>query len=315
MHPAQDNLDKSTQLALKAEEPKASLTPVTGGDFKGVTRDQQLRLKSTKKTTRRDKIAKGKAAKTKRKGRKATKRTKKAGKRNEKEEDKGSTKGISRKRKILKQEAKTSAPATIPDEPPRKRKQEKLPSASSKVEPSTPACKRLAMKKSRADTEDLQTTPDAPAPKARAKAKAKAKAAVKDNGKTRVKGNKGENKAGPKAKAKAKGRAKKQKDDGYLDRQRDSMHFDAKLAVEFEDFARAFHPGMDVKSAEFKQRARQMIPELKGLRLNLYWTRFSVGLLSFESGRDVGNFSFNTSSAPCAHRMVVALKCALALAS
>ena len=53
MHPAQDNLDKSTQLALKAEEPKASLTPVTGGDFKGVTRDQQLRLKSTKKNDKK----------------------------------------------------------------------------------------------------------------------------------------------------------------------------------------------------------------------------------------------------------------------
>ena len=48
-----------------------------------------------------------------------------------------------------------------------------------------------------------------------------------------------------------------------------------------------------------------------GYRLNIYWTRCSVGVTDRATGKDVVYYSYNNSSACVAHKIAVALKCGM----
>ena len=78
-----------------------------------------------------------------------------------------------------------------------------------------------------------------------------------------------------------------------------------------EKFAKSFDPEMEVKSNAFKQEARGRLPSFSTYRLNIYWTRASVGVTHVKNNKDVVNFSFNTSSACSVHKIAVALRCAI----
>ena len=254
-------------------------------DDEVVTRDKQLRFKSSKKGERKDKQAKNKTKKTKKNKAKSKTPTKPK---------------VGRKRKVLK--------AQKAEEEPMQSKRPRLSSASCKepheedVATSPPKSKGKAKK---------EASPKANAsPKAKSKAQAKAKSKAQAKAKSKPQG-KAENKAEPKAKAKAKGRPKKEKDTEYLERQRESMLFNAKQVEVFEKFAKSFDETLDVKNSKFKEDARAKAGDYDGYRLNIYWTRCSVGVTDRATGKDVVYYSYNNSSACVVHKIAVALKCGM----
>ena len=287
-----------------------------------LTRDDQLRLKATNKEDRKQKA---KANKTKgKKGKKGKKQNKGRGNKALTEPKSPTKAPMSRKRKMMKKQTsqdektldvKCAEPKMI--EKPQK-KPRKIPTGSSadvpkkRSKPEAEAVdqveavvdeKQPRKRKTRPAEPEGKVSKAKPKPKAKAKAKAKVKAAPKKG-------------AAPKAKAsatkpKAKGRPKKDRKDDFMERSRESEKFKPGQLKMLENFAKSFDPELDVKSNAFKQEARGHIPPLSTYRLNIYWTRTSVGVTDVKSNRDVVHFSFNTSSACSVHKIAVALGCAM----
>lgn len=272
------------------EVPKDSGAKMEGDDDDNevvVTRNDQLSMKSKNKGARKAKMGKNK----KKKG------TRKA-KRSPKKAPTPTKAPVSRKRKMLKAMA-------VEDESMNKGGKKTKASSSGKKrdeEPMEPASKRNEKQAPAA------SSTAAPKPKAKGKARAKGEAVAKAKASPKAK-----TKASPKgkAKAKAKGRPKTGGKADFEERHRQSHLFDSDLLASYEKFAKSFDATMEVKSPQFKEQARAELGEYTGYRLNIYWTRCSVGVTDLSSGKDVVNFTFNTSSACDVHKLAVALKCGM----
>ena len=264
------------------EVPKDSVAKMEEGDDDNgdvVTRNDQLSMKSKRKGARKAKRAKNK------KNKKGTRKAK----RSPKKAPTPTKAPVSRKRKMLKAMA-------VEDESMNKGGKKTKASSSGKKrdeEPMEPASKRRKEKQAPAASSTAE-----PKPKAKGRAKGKAVAKPKASPKA-------------KAKAKAKGRPKTGGKADFVERHRQSHLYDSDLLASYEKFAKSFDATMEVKSPQFKEQARAQLGEYNGYRLNIYWTRCSVGVTDQSSGKDVINFTFNTSSACDVHKLAVALKCGM----
>lgn len=258
-------------------------------------------MKSTTKDARRQKVA---ANKKKRKSKSS----------------KGKGKGTSRNKKKRSNDGKKSKSM---QRSPSKRKLELLKKAKGEgsveedVENSKQPKKKRGKKGKKKDQDDAlevepaNTTPkvsDVPAkqrsPKAKAKGKAKAKAAPTAKAKARA--NKEAN--GKQEIAKDAGKTKRRK------KQQDPTQqelYDEKIVEKLCKFARSVSDfSRDVKSAKFKSFVRTQLYDLEWTSLNIYWTRCGCGVTEIETGKDLNNFSFNSSEACESHRIACAVKCA-----
>ena len=164
-------------------------------------------------------------------------------------------------------------------------------------------------------TSNVDSAQSAPAPKR----KAKAKAAPKSKAKNKTPKPKVAAKA--KAKAKSRGRPKSQANDPKVIRAQ--LMGDAKYAKHQVDDITSFcdhvtsQAGDKPTSPEFKKFVRSLIPDhFQSYAIqNIYWTRGSVGVMDWATGRDILHFSFNQSAATEAARMAAAVKCAIIAAT
>lgn len=314
----------TTQVAvLKKDNSKESLAasvPISGDHGEDLeshpkskpavlTRDDQLRFKATNKEDRKERA---KARKGK-KGKNGLKKNKGKGNKTLT----GTKAPISRKRRLMKrqtsQDEKTLdvAEPEMTEKPPKKAG--RVPTGSSsdvpksrrkrKAEAVEPVVDEKPARKRKTRTAE----PEGKVSKAKPKAKAKAKATAAPKKGAAPKARASE----VKPKAKAKGRPKKDCKDDFMKRSYESEKFNPGQVKMCEKFAKSFDPGMEVKSNAFKQEARGRLPSFSNYRLNIYWTRTSVGVTHVKNNRDVVNFSFNTSSACSVHKIAVALRCAI----
>ena len=248
-----------------------------------VTRDQQLKLKKSRKDTRKQgqaskkpKGGKGKGAGKGVKGRKGGKRSKR---------------GRGGKRALLGK--KRSAPE---EEPKAARKGKRAKPAD--LEESAPVTRKRRSKAIKSEGH----------PKAKAKAKAKGRKTTapappeepKDSNST------------PALKAKARGRRKVVVDDAEL--LKNSPLYRASLVQELYDFALKFDKKANVRTSSYKSQMKSECPELADYRLNLYWTRCACGIFSKHLGKDLYSFSVG-SNAYEAHKCAVSAMCAMVAAA
>ena len=319
--PAQDDktdeghVEKKVSQVKKSvdEDGKGKSTAVNGhandDDIAPVTRDQQLRLKNATKGSR----TKGNTG-----GKVSPKKRSKCSKRNapKKNLSKRSKRNAKRKKRSAKR--KMLEKATEPDVEPAQKKRRSSGSKDGK--------------KKKTDSQDTSACPDpsgqSPEDEKMPKAKAKCKASAKSKAKRAPKAKcapkakakcapkrKAAPKAESKAKGKGRGKSKKGPGDDFLAIQTQSNLFNAEMAKELEEFAKSFDTTMVVTSPAFKQVARSHVPKYESVRLNIYWTRTSVGVTSLETQKDVATFSFNTSSACDVHKIGVALNCGMRAAT
>ena len=281
-----------------------------------LTRDDQLRFKATNKEDRKQKAKarkgkKGKNGKKKNKGKGNKALT-------------GTKAPISRKRRMMKKQTSQDEKTLDVAEPEMTEKPQKKPrkvptGSSTDVPKSRSKRKAEAVEPVNVDEKPPRKrktcTAEPEGKVSEAKPKAKAKAKAKAASKTGAAPKKG---AAPKAKAsavkpkaKAKGRPKKDRKDDFMKRGYESEKFNPGQVKMCEKFAKSFDPEMEVKSNAFKQEARGRLPSFSTYRLNIYWTRASVGVTHVKNNKDVVNFSFNTSSACSVHKIAVALRCAI----
>ncbi|CAL1145654.1 unnamed protein product [Cladocopium goreaui] len=283
-------------------------------DLGFVTRDDQLKFKSTKKRTRRTKTA----VKSKRKNKKGktnktskTPKSKKNAPKEPEEPEEGSQEeaknkkpptriAVGRKRKVLtspQKRCKIKSASSAPD---------KKPQCFGPGHDDTPA----------------PPAPPAPAkrgkaPMAKAKAKAKTKATCKAAASPKAKNTrKKQVKEAPEGEAtpkKTRGRkAVRNTGDDYWEEQKTSPLFSAEMVKELEEFALRFDTSLEVKSTKFKEFcSAQQDKELWHHRLNRYWTRMTCGVTLKETGKDVLHFGFTSSCACDVHKMAISVKCAM----
>lgn len=89
-----------------------------------------------------------------------------------------------------------------------------------------------------------------------------------------------------------------------------SPQVDLALVKEMTDFAMQFEHFESPTSDEFKAAMRGSLEAFTKTRSNLYWTRCAAGVTQKETGKDLCNFGFNSSSAEPVFRMAVSAKCA-----
>eukprot|EP00435_Cladocopium_sp_Y103_P073311 s89_g43.t1 len=259
-----------------------------------LTRDQQLKLKASSKTRKNG----AKNPRKRRKGKGKRKTT------------------VSRRRKILKPKlADQNGPSEECEESPAKRRKEAASSSSTKNPRARSVKKTVTKRVSKAKASVERSAPSKPLapkekpsePEGKPAAKAQAKAASKQKAKA---------KACPKVKAKAKARGRprvtaQDQNEAWVEVQKGSPLYKASQVKMLEDFALGFDSNLSVKSDTFKKMAKEHVKEWDQYRLNLYWTRGTVGVHSYHLNKDILHFGFNQSSACEIYRMTVALLCAI----
>ncbi len=271
-------------MEKKKHDPQADATAPL------VTRNDQLTMKASGKEARRQTVAANKK-KRKSKGSKGKKKSRNKKQRHNDGKTSNSMQKSPSKRKlqVLKQ-AKGSGGEEGVDQEGEQSKHAKK--------------KKGVTGKAKKEAEPAKSSPSvlAGTPKAKAKAKAKAKTA-------------------PAAKPKAKGKAAKDKQESAkgADKPRRSRKkqdlsqqelYDEKIVEKLCVFARSVSDfSRDVKTTKFKSFVRAQLCDLEWTSLNIYWTRCGCGVTETETGRDLNNFSFNSSEACESHRIACAVKC------
>ena len=300
------------KVEMKSDDKNGDMKDGTKDDMNDdwgfVTRDDQLKFKSTKKRTRRTKPGvKGKRKNKKGKTNKTSKKPK--SKKNAPKEPEEPEEGS-------QEEAKNKKPPTrIPVG--RKRKVLTSPQKRCKVKSASSAPDKQPQCFGPGHDDTATPAKRGKTPMAKVKAKAKTKATCKAAASPKAKNTcKNKVKKAPKGEAtpkKTRGRkAVRNTGDDYWEEQKQSPLFSAEMVKELEEFALRFDTSLDVKGQKFKEFcSAQQDKELWYHRLNRYWTRMTCGVTLKETGKDVLHFGFTSSCACDVHKMAISVKCAM----